>query len=465
MRKVTRYSVISGQDQAPINRIANLFSGLALLILIFVRIGAQAQEEAYLYQLNPYNFIRYDLNTMHYPGNREAFDRLDDKLEKLMATGEGRINIVHIGGSHIQAGTYTGQMRTRFQQLNGGMNAGWGYMFPYRISRTNSPFGYYIRYNGSWHSFRNVESRKSGTLGVGGIAVTTSSPRAELTILLEKESTLDYSFNKFRIYFENKQKNYEVEIDPNLIKNISKTDGYIDFSLNKQVDSLQINLVKKPGKEGSFTLFGITTESAPNGIMYHAIGVNGAHLPAFLRCQLFTEQLAELNPGLVILGIGINDAYGRRFSQDRFEDNYDQLVAEIRQAAPGAAIIFTTNNDSYLYRRYVNKNAEEVRESMFRMAAKYNAGVWDMFEVMGGLNSITLWQKNGLAQSDKIHFTREGYLMIADLFFTAFMKDFEKYYIDKTKLIENLSISENNTNGEEAAPKTNFSVTHFLEER
>jgi lysophospholipase L1-like esterase len=178
----------------------------------------------------------------------------------------------------------------------------------------------------------------------------------------------------------------------------------------------------------------MTTESNPNGIMYHSIGVNGAHVPAFLRCQLFSEQLAELNPDMVILGLGINDAYGRRFSQARFEDHYGQLIDKIKAAAPNALIVFTTNNDSYLYRRYVNKNGEKVQDSMFKMAKKYNAGVWDMFSVMGGLNSIVLWQKNGLAQSDKIHFTREGYLMIADLFFGALMKDFENYVLNKKEL-------------------------------
>jgi len=453
-------SKIKNQESRIKNRI------VFVLLLLGFYLSVSAQEDAYLYHLNPYNFIRYDLNTMHYPGSREAFNRLDDKLEKLiMTTGEGRINIVHIGGSHIQAGSFTGQMRTRFQQLNGGMNAGWGFMFPYRISRTNSPFGYYIRYNGSWRSFRNVESRKSGTLGVGGISVTTSSPRAELTILLEKENTLNYAFNKFRIYYENRQKNYEVEIDTNLVKSVEQTDDYIDFSLNQRVDSLHISLVKKPGKEGSFTLFGITSESAPNGIMYHAIGVNGAHVPAYLRCQLFTQQLAELEPDLVVLGIGINDAYTRRFSQERFENNYDELITEIRQAAPDAAIIFTTNNDSYLYRRYVNNNGEKVQESMFRMAQKYNAGVWDMFEVMGGLNSIVLWQKNGLAQSDRIHFTREGYLTIADLFFSAFMQDFEKYLQDKTRLSMKLPITEKEIQRKEALLKTNLSETDSLEDR
>ncbi|MFV0590733.1 MAG: GDSL-type esterase/lipase family protein [Draconibacterium sp.] len=398
-----------------------------IALFIVVQFPVVAQDEAYFYRVNPYNFIRYDLNEMHFPGKRTHIDRFYSKLETLITTGEGRVNIVHIGGSHIQAGTFSGQMRNRFQTLDGEMNAGWGYMFPYRISRTNSPFGYYIRYTGAWQSFRNVESRKSGTLGVGGMSATTNSTKAELTILLEKENILDYRFNKFRVYYENKGKNYELAVDSAILDTISNGDGYIDFSLNTYVDSLTLTLNRKSGSTGSFTLFGITTESAPNGVMYHSIGVNGAHVPAYLRCQLFEKQLAELKPDLVILGIGINDAYGRRFSQDRFEDHYDQLIDEIKRAAPEAAIVFTTNNDSYLYRRYVNKNGEKVRESMFRMAEKYNVGVWDMFSVMGGLNSIVLWQKNQLAQSDKIHFTREGYLLVADLFFNALMQDFENF--------------------------------------
>ncbi|WP_321375391.1 GDSL-type esterase/lipase family protein [uncultured Draconibacterium sp.] len=401
-----------------------------------------AQENSYFYHVNQYNFVRYDRNEMHYPGDRENAERLYSKLEKLVTTGEGRVNIVQIGGSHIQAGSFSGQMRNRFQQLNGEMNAGWGFMFPYRIARTNSPFGYYIRYNGYWKSFRNVERRKSGTLGVGGISATTSSPKAELTILLEDENELDYSFNKLRVYYENTAKNYTINIDQNLVKNKVEADGYTDFELNEWVDSLQITLEKDYNSQGNCTLLGMTTESNPNGIMYHSIGVNGAHVPAFLRCQLFTEQLAHLKPDMVILGLGINDAYGRKFSQARFEDHYGQLIDKIKAAAPNALIVFTTNNDSYLYRRYVNKNGEKVRDSMFKMANKYNAGVWDMFSVMGGLNSIVLWQNNGLARSDKIHFSREGYLMIADLFFSAMMKDFETFLTDKKELTTNNNFEE-----------------------
>lgn len=421
---------------------SSFFSILCLVscifnIFFFLGLKGYAQGDSYIYHINPYNFIRYDLNEMQNFGNSSHSSGFYDKLEKLVATGEGQINIVQIGGSHIQAGTFSGQIRTRFQQMNGEMSAGFGFMFPYRMAHTNSPFGYYIRYSGSWETTRNVERRKLGNIGVGGIAATTTSSKAELTILLEDENQLDYSFDKIKIFYENRSANYVVSVDPSIVRNSIKKADYYEIELKNHVDSLTVIFEKESNSSGSFTLFGITTESAPNGIIFHSIGVNGAHVPAFLRCQLFEMQLAELKPDLVILGLGINDAYVKRFSRHNFEVNYGELISSIRKASPETAIVFTTNNDSYIYRRYVNKNGEQVRQSMLKMAGEHNAGVWDMYSVMGGLNSIVLWERFGLAQRDKIHFTREGYLTLGDLFFNALMKDFEDYIEVKNKLTMN----------------------------
>jgi len=428
----TAYCPLPAAHCPPLSALRPLLSALCLFLLFLVFISnVSAQPNPYLYHVNQYNFIRYDLNGIYNFGNDSYSLKFYEKLEKLVRTGEGRINVVQIGGSHIQAGTFSGQIRSRLQQMNGEMNAGWGFMFPYRISRTNSPFGYYIRYSGDWQSCRNVETRKSCTLGVGGISATTSSQKAELTILLEKENNLDYRFNKIRVFYENRDTNYSVSVDSSLVKSFVKTNEYFDFELNTNVDSLNIFIQRPDTLKGSFTLFGISVESAPNGFLYHSIGINGASVPSFLRCDLFTGQLAQLKPDLVILGLGINDAYGRKFSQADFESNYKSLIYDIRKAAPETAIIFTTNNDSYLYRRYVNKNGEKVQDSMLKMAKEHDTGVWNMYEVMGGLNSVVLWEKNNLVQRDKVHFTREGYLILGDLFFNALMKNFEKYIQEK----------------------------------
>lgn len=410
----------------------NGITGIMLfLIILSVGIETSAQENAYLYRLNRYDFIRYDNNQLHHFQENKYGQAFHQKLEDLIRSGKGRINIVQIGGSHIQAGTFSGQMRMRLQGMNGDLNAGIGYMFPYQLARTNTPGGYYIRYEGYWKSRRNIEKKKTGTIGVGGIASTTQSDRAALTVLIEKDEQTDHSFDKIKVFYESSGTGYALEADSSMVESIVQRDTYYEIKLKEHTDSLRINLSKSRNSQASFTLHGVVAEQETHGILYHSIGINGAHVPAFLRCQLFEEHLEVLKPDLVILGLGINDAYGRRFSQKKFEENYSELIGRIRKAAPDAAILFTTNNDSYLYRRYVNKNGIKVRESMFRLAENHDTGIWDMFSVMGGLNSIVLWQKNGLAQRDKVHFTREGYLMIGDLLFTALVRDFEKYLVEK----------------------------------
>ena len=49
---------------------------------------------------------------------------------------------------------------------------------------------------------------------------------------------------------------------------------------------------------------------------------------------------------------------------------------------------------------------------------------------MGGLNSILVWQRFGLAKRDRIHFTGKGYLLQGDLFFNAFLKSYDHYIDD-----------------------------------
>ncbi len=50
------------------------------------------------------------------------------------------------------------------------------------------------------------------------------------------------------------------------------------------------------------------------------------------------------------------------------------------------------------------------------------------------MNSVVLWEKKNLALRDKVHFTREGYLLLGDLFFNALMQNFELYLTTKNQL-------------------------------
>ena len=99
----------------------------------------------------------------------------------------------------------------------------------------------------------------------------------------------------------------------------------------------------------------------------------------------------------------------------------------VRRINPDCAFVFITNNDSYRYvRRGMtwNANGAAVRKAMLELAEEYGAAVWDLYGVMGGAHSVDAWRKAGLAKKDRLHFTDEGYTLLADLFVEALKTDY-----------------------------------------
>ena len=128
------------------------------------------------------------------------------------------------------------------------------------------------------------------------------------------------------------------------------------------------------------------------------------------------------------MGLGINDSAcdSLSFSPARFKAGYRRLIQKVKAASPDCALIFITNNDSYRYVKggmAYNPNADEVRTAVMELAKEYNAGVWDLYGVMGGRKSVHKWLKVGYISKDKLHFTVKGYRRIADLIFDAIITD------------------------------------------
>lgn len=387
--------------------------------------GLSAQD--YPHDFPRYHFLNLKDNHLNYFGDSANFNTIFKKLEDIVYSGKNSLDILHMGGSHIQAGVFSGEMRKQFQSMLPEMQSYRGFLFPYRVAGTNNPSNYHIRYWGPWESCRNVQRQRNCTLGLSGMSVTTYTPGSGMRISNDPQY-LSYEYSSVRIYCDLDTTSFQIVPADSLYNRIiNRENGYIDFQFESPQSSLSFTLMKTAEYQESFTLYGIEFVNSLPGIAYHTAGVNGADVPSYNRCELLARHIRAVSPDLIIFSIGINDAYTTRFNKEAFKRDYRELINTIQSELPDIKIIFTTNNDSYYRRRFINKNAPEVREAMNELARHYNAVVWDMFGVMGGLNSISEWQKNGLAKSDGIHFTREGYTLISNLFFSAFVKSFEHY--------------------------------------
>jgi lysophospholipase L1-like esterase len=366
-------------------------------------------------------------NQVLLPGDQKAWDGFNEKLDKLFFDGEGQVNIVHIGGSHIQADAWTAQLRQRLQSVAPGTRAGRGFIFPYNMAGSNNPYWYEPTYTGKWSMSKNTVRADTSVLGLAGYSVTTHDTATNLRITFRGDLYPGYTFTRATV-LHGSDSSFVVNAtchDTDVVITYA-TDvlaGRTVFEFSRPQDTLSLRIEQTDTlTQNRFTLYGILLETDDPGVYYHALGVNGAATWSWLRCQKLEEELALLKPDLVVFSIGINDAQDPDFNATRYERNYDELMRRARQANPDAAILLVTNSDSFRKRRYPVRNADDVRDVMMRLARKNGAGVWDLYGVMGGQGSIRLWQRRGLAKRDLIHFTRQGYTMVGDLMFTAIMR-------------------------------------------
>ncbi len=401
------------------------FSLITVLLFSFFLAEGQNKFE----DLKDFNFVNYDDNYIHFYNKESGLNEFFSKLDSLLKYKKGKVRILQMGGSHIQAEIWPDEVRMNFLNLSGNMNGGRGFVFPFKLAKTWNPKNFQISYTGDWKSFRNSIKKHQAKWGVSGITVTTKDSISTINIGYHHDSITSYKFNRIKVFHVMDPKSYTIRlISDTPVKIIrNKENGYTEFLLNRETDTLSLRIIKTKNDQTYFTLYGMSLENDDPGIVYTSVGVNGAKTSSFLRNELFVNQLKTIRPDLIIFCIGINDAYYPSFCPECYEKNYDKLISWIKQVNPKTNFLFVTNNDSYYQRKYPNKRVLEAREVMIRLAKKYHGGLWDLFGVMGGLGSIKNWEANGFAKKDKIHFTDKGYQLIGDLMFSALMKAYDDY--------------------------------------
>lgn len=405
-----------------------LLTSLALLCSLSPALWAQPLKHV------PYDssrsFIRYDRNQLRIGKDSSLLNAFFDKWLRMAETGEGSISIVHLGSSHVQAGTFPHQVRTNLLKAYPNRVGGRGMTFPYSAAKKcNNPPDYIVHCKEPMELCRCVYNPPSKQLGLCGIAVTARDTTACIDIALRNEG-IDYKTNQVVIFgYQSDSLPHDTALVPLLnYEGREIAPSYVDpatrryvFNLAHQTDSFRIVLPCNKGQ--MFTLTGVCLDNRSNGFTYHSIGVNGASLGSYVdKCPFFTKDLRLLRPDMVILGIGINDAHGPTFDSAAFHAKYRQLTDSIRSASPNCVFVFATNNDSY--RRVgrssvANARALEVRDVMYQLAEETKGAVWDQFEIMGGLKSMTQWRDAKLGQRDRIHFTRAGYELLGNLLTNA----------------------------------------------
>lgn len=422
--------------------------------------------------------------------NAETLDVFFQKLQDLEVNQNRKINIVHIGDSHIQADLMTDMLRQKFQERFG--NAGLGFVFPHSLAKTNGSSHVRFSSNANWNSLRNIYPNDGSPVGLSGIALFTNQNDFVIELTVRNEN---YIFNNLRVITpENKQLFGLANATKTIVikSNVSKTLTHkiksgetlsgiaqrykTTVTKIRQANGLRNNNIRAgaslkiptgemelqkiemtdfiplenqpfisdyyyeyqhleatdkiyliPNKEHtSFALNGIVLENNQSGILYHSIGVNGAKYADYNKFPMFFEQLEALHPDLIIVSLGTNEAFDKLCDQC-FYEQLEEFLSILRAKHPNVAVLFTTPPPSLFKRRTPNNFVESYSNQIISNSLINRYSVWDLYRALGGNEAMQKLVDQRLIAKDRVHYSSAGYKEQGVLLFEALMETYQNY--------------------------------------
>lgn len=378
-----------------------------------------------------YDFFRQDDNQIENAGYLEPLFR---KMYLQRTRGGQKISIVHIGDSHILGNFLTREVRARLQSAFG--DGGRGMVFPYKLAGTNGPKDYLVESGARWYGSNCQRILTPETpFGLSGFSLETTNLNADLTFKLRDTATAETRlFTKVTVFQHKLPSQYDIEVHDAVSG--QKAEPFLEdqysqsFYFERPVSQMTVKARKLTSQQKRLTIDGISLENELAGVVYHSIGVNGAKYQDFARAKYFARGVAELQPDLIILSFGTNEAQGKA-DADYLRRTMSNLTEQLLEQSPNSLILFTTPADSYLRGKGFNPNMTEMSAVIRKFARDKGYALWDLFSLSGGENSALEWKSRGLMSSDSVHYTKAGYAIQGKLLYQSLIKGYNGYAVGK----------------------------------
>lgn len=379
-------------------------------------------------------------------------DALDLFFRALSASNSGSdaIRILHYGDSQIEEDRITAYVRQRLQSKFGG--AGVGILAPKGITQSRTVAQYTSENWSRYTAFGSGSSATDARYGATAIMCKFIHHVSDSidSVLVEKFFSSGFTsftprpkahptvknFNKVRIFMGYNKAPVDVKIEYDGIVASQTIDSnqylqIVTFNLEKAPSKLNVTFSGKSSPE----VYGISMET-PHGVHMDNISMRGGSGTIFrkLNGELTKQMYTALNPKLIILQYGGNvmpyikskekaDNYGKEFLSN---------MKRIKSLCPNASFLVIGPSDMSTNingRMQTYPNLPYVRDALKKAVFDMGGGYFDMYEVMGGKNSMPSWVNASppLAATDYIHFSPRGAEKIAELFYESLMLDYEHY--------------------------------------
>jgi len=361
------------------------------------------------------------------------------------------VRIMHYGDSQIEGDRISSFIRNRLQKKFGGSGVGLvpveqTYDFKYSIFQENSDNWY--RYTLYGQRDTSLSHNRYGALAsfcrFTPADRDIENPDTSIITSWVSFSPSDYSYSNTKS-FRQCRLFYSHNTQPFIIE-LYQGEALLEAEMYPESSSLQtvqwtfdepvgdIKIVFK-GTD-SPDIYGIALDDK-SGIAVDNVAMRGCSGLIFTKMDksILKAHYEALNVKMIILQFGgnvvphITDDYGY------YERLFGAQLKRIKQILPDVAIVVIGVADMSIKKkdRYVSyPNIEKIRDAMKNAAFDAGCAYWDMYEAMGGKNSMPSWvfANPSLASKDFVHFNTRGARIIANMFYNSLMYEYNLYKKD-----------------------------------
>jgi hypothetical protein len=391
------------------------------------------------------------LRALEYPKDNDTIlYPFFEELQQLPSENK-LIHILHYGDSQIEGDRITSYLRSQFQSRFGGEGIG---LFPIVATNPSAiPYNYDISGNWSRYSPQDIPIKATHNKYGALMAFSRMSPQSGLFsknnnvegwITLKQANTSNilaqrfticqiyYGFNSSPLVVELKQNN--TVIDADIVAPSTKL-NCLTWRFNQPEKNLTISF--KTDQSPDF--FGISL-TGKSGIVIDNIPLRGSSGLEFIHTnrQFLGDFFKLINVKLLLLQFGVNIVPNVTNNYNYYQKSFYNQLDFLKKSNPGMQIIVIGVSDVARtgengYESY--PNIEKIRDAQKSAAFAAGCPFWDMFEAMGGKNSMPSWvfANPPLAQKDFIHLNPAGARIIGELFYRSLISEFDKYNVSHKK--------------------------------
>ncbi|MES2132276.1 MAG: GDSL-type esterase/lipase family protein [Bacteroidota bacterium] len=388
--------------------------------------------------------IKLNTSIQYKDASKSAMDNFFSALANIDSEPKS-IRILHYGDSQIEGDRISDYLRLKLQGQFGGAGPGLISFMPVAPSVINK-----ISWSSTWDRYQVFAGKDKRVKhnNFGAMAhLTRFAPYTTLTdtasyrsawikfVTSKNGGPSAAAFTKIKLFYGGAQAKTHVELYEN--GSLNNSDSLAaggnfnikEFNLNQ---GALLHEFKFKGKD-SPDFYGVSLEGS-KGVMVDNFGLRGSSGTFFN--QINYGQLKNfydyLNARLIILQFGGNTLpyITTKEQTDNFGNYLKAQINTIKKLAPQASILVIGPADMSVKEgaEYVtHPQLENLRDAIKRTAFETDCAFFDMYNCMGGKNSMLTWVEQGVAAKDYIHFSSGGARKIAVLLYSSLINDYNSY--------------------------------------